>query len=247
MSQEATPKGGGAADAEGYEDEALEDEDLWASDAPPPLNRTVIIAVAVAVVLVIIGFVVLGGDDSGNEGPTASGGGTSAAADGGTTQITSQQAPFGAKVLTPTTLPPGAVPRGCGTWDTAFNNPPKEVVDGVYVWSDFDGWHVRLAGPTLSSVSGTVRGQYLPALQSPATAAGVTVTPDAAGKRLVFELEAGEQPVGFDFSAGCDQKELTFDLVAAGAAVPLERIHLGSKGVVEEVPIVARRTLPPAG
>ena len=60
-------------------------------------------------------------------------------------------------------------------------------------------------------------------------------------------LTAGDAPVGFDFSAGCKQKEFTFDLSSDGTTVGFDKIHLGSRGIVKEFPLVARRTLPVPG
>ena len=229
------------------------EEDLWGSgDAAPsvPFSRSAVIVGVVVLVVLVIGFFAFSGgsDGDGEKGNTADNAGeTKTTTADGKTQITSQQAPWGATELTPSTLPPGATLTGCGTWDAAFNNPPTEVADGVFIWSDFDGWHVRLAGANPATVTGSVTGQVTPTLQSEATAPGVEVKQDDAAKRLTFNLTGGEVPVGFDFSAGCKQKELTFDLTTAGTAVAVDRIRLGSKGVVKEYPLVARRTLPAPG
>jgi hypothetical protein len=215
-----------------------------------------------AVAILALGFVLFdGGSDDSTTASTAStvttttaltagsgpGAATPPAGAGATTQVTSQPTPDGAVTLTPSTLPAGAVPGGCGDWDAAFNFPPVEMTEGVFIWSGFDGWHVRLAGDAPGIVTGSVTGQQVPELYSAPEAPGVTTTIDDANNRLSFELTAGDQPVGIDFNAGCAQHELTFELTTNGSPVPVESIHLGKRGVVEELPLVARRTLPEPG
>ncbi|WP_426570848.1 hypothetical protein [Aquihabitans sp. McL0605] len=242
--------GGSAAAAEAAQGpDPDDDEDLWGSSDPDrrPVDRRLIYAAIGVVAVIALAFVLFGGNDGSSDGTDAASGTKTSNGEGAVTQLTSQVAPYNAQNITPSTLPAGAVSTGCGDWDSAFNFPPKEVADGVYIWSDFQGWHVRLAGTAVSSLRGSVTGQYVPALQSPTTAQGVKVTKDDLGKALKFDLVAGEKPVGFDFSAGCRQKELTFDLTSNGTSVAPETIHLGSRGVVKEFPLVARRTLPVPG
>lgn len=189
--------------------------------------------------------VLIGGDDAPAERPVGRALSTTPRIDE-TKVLESQTEATPSAQLVPTTVAPGAEVK-CGQWDLAVNFQPKELTRGVSIWSDFDGWHVRLAGANPATVTGSVTGQVTPTLQSEATAPGVEVKQDDAAKRLTFNLTGGEVPVGFDFSAGCKQKELTFDLTTAGTAVAVDRIRLGSKGVVKEYPLVARRTLPAPG
>jgi len=96
-------------------------------------------------------------------------------------------------------------------------------------------------------LSGSVTGQYMPPVQKQ-TEGVIQVTPDEVGHRITFSMApSGSEPVGFDFSAGCNQKELTFDLTSEGTSLPVEQVHLGSRGAVKEYPLVARRTLPAPG
>lgn len=244
--------GGDFFDSDFDDDGEPDDEDLWGASerSGEPVDRRIIYGIIGVVAVLILAFLVFGGggsdggdDEQAVKTTTPDG---QPAADPASTQITSQRAPFGAVGITPTTLPPGATPTGCGDWDTAFNFPPKEIKEGVYIWSDFDGWHIRLSGTVVPELSGSVTGQYTPPVQGQ-TGGDVVVTPDEAGKRLTFTIKPGMEPVGFDFSTGCKQKELTFDLTTNGAAVPFEQIHLGDRGAVKEYPLVARRTLPVPG
>lgn len=232
-----------------------DDEDLWSSSDRDgqPVDRRIVFGIIGVVAVLVLGFLVFGGGGGSDDGDggeqavkTTTADSKTPTDDGGTTQITSQRAPYSGGI-TPTTLPAGAVVTGCGDWDTAFNYPPKEIQEGVYIWSDFDGWHIRLSGTVVPELVGSVTGSYMPPVQSK-TGGDVTVTPDEAGNRLNFTIRPGIEPVGFDFSAGCKQKELTFGLATTGGAeVPVEQIHLGDRGSVEAYPLVARRTLPVPG
>lgn len=230
-----------------------DDEDLWGASerSGEPIDRPIVFGVIGVVAVLILAFLVFGGGGSDGDGDEGEAVKTTTPAgqppaDGATTEITSQRAPYGATGITPTTLPPGATTDGCGDWDTAFNFPPKEISQGVYIWSDFDGWHIRLSGTDVPELSGSVTGQYMPPVQGQ-TGGDVTVTPDEAGKKVSFTIRPGMEPVGFDFSTGCKQKELTFDLTTNGAPVPVDQIHLGDRGAVKEFPLVARRTIPVNG
>ncbi|MCU1369452.1 MAG: hypothetical protein JWO77_646 [Ilumatobacteraceae bacterium] len=245
--------GGDFFDSDFDDDGEPDDEDLWGASERngEPVDRRIVFGIVGVVAVLVLAFLVFGGGGSDGDGDEQAVKTTTAdgqpPADGGTTQVTSQRAPFGAVGITPTTLPPGATPTGCGDWDTAFNFPPKEIKQGVSIWSDFEGWHVRLSGTTVPELSGSVTGQYTPPVQGQ-TGGDVVVTPDEAGKRLTFTIKPGVEPVGFDFSTGCKQKELTFVLTTTnGAEVAVDQIHLGDRGAVKEYPLVARRTLPVPG
>lgn len=250
----AADGGGEFFDSDFDDDGEPDDEDLWGASerSGEPVDRRIVFGIIGVVAVLVLGFLVFGGggsDDGGDEQAvkTTTAEGQPTTDDRGTTQITSQRAPYGAVGITPTTLPPGATPTGCGDWDTAFNFPPKEIKEGVYIWSDFEGWHVRLSGTSVPELTGSVTGQYMPPIQGQ-TGGDVVVTPDEAGKRITFAIKPGMEPVGFDFSAGCKQKELTFALATTnGVQVAVDQIHLGDRGAVKEYPLVARRTLPVPG
>lgn len=148
--------------------------------------------------------------------------------------------------LAPTTLPDGALPRGCEGWDQAFGFAPASI-DGLAIWSDFDGWHLRLAPGVAASISGKVSGQVVPQV-SGAAPSGVTLTPDVDSASLGFEIVAADEPIGFDITADCAQKQLTFEAFGPdGSVVPIDQVQLGQGGGATVWPIVAQRIAPPAG
>lgn len=223
-------------------------EDLWspAGRQRETIDRRPLLAVAGILTLLVLGLIAVGGTDDEGRAPAAPSGGAEGPADDATPQLTSQQAPWGAPQLTPSTLPPGATPHGCAEWDGAFNYSGKTLTDGVYIWSDFDGWHLRLAGTSIRELSGSVTGRAVPPLKSK-TPGDVRVVENEHRRRIEFTVRPGPEPVGLDFEAGCEEQELTFDLKTDGAPVPVEAVHLGHRGVVDEYPLVARRTLPRPG
>lgn len=148
-------------------------------------------------------------------------------------------------VRTPTTIPGGALPTGCGDWDGTFGFEP-EPIEGVAVWSDFNGWHIRVApdGPPL--VTGTVVGQVVPVLpENQFRPGGVEVSADPATATVVFSITPGLQPTGFDFAADCAQKQLTFQFWGPdGEPLPADQVQVGRNGTTTEMPFVAQRTMP---
>lgn len=186
--------------------------------------------------LVVAGIAFLGRDDDGSSASAPDGASTTTSAAADTTPVV----PIGPQA--PTTIPGGELPTGCGTWDPAFSFDP-DPVEGVAIYSDFDGWHVRLGPDGPASVTGAVVGQGVPVLTTDPLPAGVEVTPHPAGNALLFTLTAGAEPVGFDFGATCGQKQLTFTVDGPdGAPVPADAIQVGRAGFVTSVPVVAQRT-----
>lgn len=149
--------------------------------------------------------------------------------------------------VVPTTLPDGALPTGCGTWDHAFDVAP-DPVDGVAIYSDFGGWHIRLAPDGPDSVTGTVSGQALPDLADAPLPDGVEVTEIPEGATLAFTITADAEPTGFDFVVTCEQKQLVFALNGPdGKPLDPAEVQVGMTGSVSKLPVVAQRTTPPAG
>lgn len=145
--------------------------------------------------------------------------------------------------IVPTTLANGVLPTGCGDWDPAFSFDPDPLED-VTIYSDFEGWHVRLAPDGPPVVTGTVVGQVTPLVSTEPPGPGVQLIADPATGTVTFRLTAGTSPVGFDFSADCAQKSLTFDLKDdAGQPLDPADVHLGRKGGTTALPVVAQRTM----
>ncbi len=192
--------------------------------------------------------VVLGGDDDGERpvGKLIDQTGLAAAPADVDEASTPSSSPFPTE-LTPTTLPDGALPTGCGPWDPAFGFAP-EPIEGVALWSDFDGWHVRLGPGGPASITGSVIGQGVPVLTTDPLPEGVDVTEDLEGKALRFSITAASEPIGFDLGASCGQKQLTFELVGPdGAPVGAADVQVGQAATAPSVPVIAQRTSPAPG
>lgn len=212
---------------------------------------------AIGLVLLVVGAAalaaVLVGGDGGGDRPVGeligSEGIEALDADAPETDGTGASAPQPAAVddgpRTPTTLPDGALPAGCGDWDPVFGFPP-ETVSSVAIWSDFQGWHVRLAPDGPASVQGRVVGVVTPVRSATAPAGDVEVEVDDAARAVVFTIRAGAEPAGFDLQAACDQKQLTFELVGPdGQPLDPSTVQVGRDGRAAVVPVVAQRV--PAG
>ncbi|HWJ64370.1 MAG TPA: hypothetical protein VNS19_20530 [Acidimicrobiales bacterium] len=203
--------------------------------------------IAVGVALLVLGAIVaivaitqIGGDDDSDASKTEVKAVTTTSADDETTTTATP-------TIVPTTLAGGALPTGCGNWDPAFSFDP-DPIEGVVIYSDFEGWHVVLGPEGPPVVTGTVVGQTTPVVSTEPPGPGVQLIADPATSTVTFRLTAGDEPVGFDFAADCTQKQLTFDLKDAdGAPIDAADVHLGRTGGVTALPVVAQRQQPPPG
>jgi hypothetical protein len=200
------------------------------SAAPGPSKATVrtIQAGLVLVALLIVGvlFVTRSGED---EPATSSSPTGSASADG------SAASPTG-KAQWPTSV--GGRPPALGVRD----QPATEVQvaegtpEGVYLWSDFDGWHLWVVGGSLPSISGSLTSN------DPVSKAELAI-PDAGAVEVldttVNFLLPGDRPLsGFDFNPGffADQLVLTFE--GPEGTAPPAVVWLGSKAAPASAPVV---------
>lgn len=217
----------------------------------PGRRRLVVGVVLLVVGLAALGAVLLGGDGDGERevGKLIGSDGLEA----GSAASTSPDEPTGSTPApaaddaprTPTTLPDGALPAGCGDWDPAFGFPPEEVAS-VAIWSDFQGWHVRLAPDGPASIQGRVVGVVTPVRSAAAPTGDVEVAVDEAARAVAFTIRAGAEPAGFDLQAACDQKQLTFELLGPdGQPLDPATVQVGRDGRAAVVPVVAQRV--PAG
>jgi hypothetical protein len=189
--------------------------------------------------LLVLGLIVVviavqrPGKDEG--GSTASGG----EPDG--TAAVEQTTTTATQTIVPTTLANGALPTGCGNWDPAFSFDPQPI-EGIAVYSDFEGWHVVLAPDGPEVVTGTVKGQTTPVVSTEPQPEGVQLIADPSTQTVTFRLTAGDAPIGFDFAADCSQKQLTIDLKEAdGSPVDLATVRLGRNGGATSLPVIAQR------
>lgn len=148
-------------------------------------------------------------------------------------------------VLVPSTVPEGAV-VACGDWDVAASFAPEPIPEGIAIWSDFDGWHVRASGTEVGTVTGRITGTVRPNLLPNPEPERVDAAAPPDGSDLFFTIRPGEEPEGFDFSAGCSQKALTFDIKSDAQPTDPALVHLGKAGGVAAVPFMVSRIPEPA-
>ncbi|MGN6694903.1 MAG: hypothetical protein ACTHN0_12085 [Aquihabitans sp.] len=203
----------------------------------------ILVGVALLVIGVIVAIVAvqqLGSDDGDSDASKTE-------VKAATTTAAEKTTTTAVPTIVPTTLAGGVLPTGCGNWDPAFSFDPKPL-EGVVVYSDFEGWHVVLAPDGPKVLTGTVKGQTTPVVSTEPQPEGVQVIADPNTQTVTFRLTAGEEPVGFDFAADCSQKQLTIDLKNEdGTPVDTADVHVGRNGGVVALPIIAQRQQPVPG
>ena len=207
--------------------------DAWTDDDGSGQKRNVLIAQVAVVVLVLIVLgvvlVVHNHKKSSNNASTDKNGLTSTTlgADGKTGS---------GKASWPATVsgrPPTLGKRGEKAPDVKSTAKP-----GVYVWSDFDGWHAWVvSGPGMpGTVTGTLTSNDAishATLATPGTGT-VTVIGDAAS----FTFLTSRPVTGMDFNTGFYGKRLVFTFNGASGPIDPKLIHTGSKGVSAVYPLV---------
>lgn len=132
--------------------------------------------------------------------------------------------------------------QGCdrGNWPRHLFGKPQGLTGnpaaGVYLWLDFEGWHLRAAGSV--AVDGTVHAFGPPVTPGTVTGGGgVEVLPTS----LTFDLDGTDPSTGLDFTVGCDYFALTFDVRDAGGQLAADQIRIGPQGIAEANPITFQR------
>ena len=176
--------------------------------------------------MLIVGAVVLvkNGDkkDSDSKSSDSS---SQTAAGGGSTGNTKPAAP---QYVWPEDV--GGRPPAFGT----FNDTPAEAKGGadpgVYIWSDYDGWHLWVQnGGDIRGVSGTIAGNDNIASVDVSPLSGGTAT--KAATVITFDLKDSDPIVGLDFNPGFYAVKLDFAINGPDGPIPASAIHLGKKMV----------------
>ncbi len=214
------------------------DEDLW-DDEPSIDGRTqlmlqlALVGVIVAIIAAVV--VIKSGDDDGtstrsatsqpatNDGVTttvapAVDGGTQASGPGWPTEVNGRPKAFGELGGTPEEAPGGAEP-------------------GVYLWNDFDGWHLWVVnGGDVSGVQGKIASND--------AIAGAEVVPAGAGTAdpvdVVIEYDLSSEPeiAGIDFNPGFYANSLVVTVDGPDGPLPANLVHLGQNLAPAENPAV---------
>lgn len=117
------------------------------------------------------------------------------------------------------------------------------VVPGLYIWSDFGGWHIRAVnGGGVSGLSGTLEAddEVTDAKAGPSSAGDVT----RDGKTITFDLPAEPEVVGVDFNPGFYTNKMTITLEGPDGPVDASLVTLGQGREIREVPVVIKKVDP---
>jgi hypothetical protein len=223
------------------------DDDVWGDEGDPPDRRTVLF-VQIGLVLVIVAIVaavlIFKNDDDGGDSVAQGGTGTTDAA-----QVTEPGAPGGgtgggaptepAPLVWP--LAVGGRPAAFGELDGSPADAPGGAEPGVYIWSDYDGWHLWVVhGDGVGDVNGTVNGDDV--------IASADVTPPESGvvtladKVIAFDIKSDEPISGFDFNPGFYAKRLEFVINGPDGPLDPALVHVGKDAVPAPSPIVLEKS-----
>ncbi|ADP83067.1 hypothetical protein [Pseudofrankia inefficax] len=116
-------------------------------------------------------------------------------------------------------------------------------VDGVWVWHDGTGWHLRVTHPSTSPevFTGTVRSAQTITAHPYALEKGDTFHLSADRHVLTFTLTNHGRIDGFDLTDQC-AIYTQFGFQHAGAELPASAVHLGAHAVAAATdPLIVRR------
>ncbi len=207
-------KGPNAAKGDDWDDDW--DDDDWddrGSGSGPGGRKDLTIPLAILAAVLAIVLVVVLTQDSGSDSDDAGGNDTPAGS----------------------TAPAGGEGEGplCGNWPAAFGGDGSNVAsgEGVYVWSDFGGIHVRSNGadPVVVKIvaSSTIK------VASPGD--GVETSAES-GTEITATLPAGAGTAGPDLDVPCDTQTIGFEVTKGGAPVDAATIKVGGSGTAEANP-----------
>lgn len=136
----------------------------------------------------------------------------------------------------------GGRPAGLGkTGDTADQVTPT-AKPGVYVWNDFDGWHLWVVnGDKVQGVRGTITSSAdITKAELSARGAGTVKT---TGKSATFDLKAEGALAGIDFEPGFYSKRVEISLADANGPIAPSLVTTGSATPVTSLPLIINKEL----
>ena len=110
---------------------------------------------------------------------------------------------------------------------------------GIYIWSDFHGFHIRAneTSPTTVKVSAPS--------DMTVTALGGATASSHTGKLITLTLPAATGTTGPDLNIDCTAATATFDVAASsGGALPASSIKVGDSATADNNPVVFTRGQP---
>lgn len=236
LADDDEPTGGGTAESAepggaGRRPIDEEEDDVW-DDEPLGMPREKAIRLAqiglVVLAVVVILFVVLRGGDDKDDSSTKNQDGSSQSTDGGATEKP-KKAAWPAEINNKN-------PK-LGGKDDGPAQVPADAPQGVYLWSDFQGWHLWVVqGDALGDVTGTITSNVNMAKAELAVADAGTVNTNATTS--TFALPGGTRVTGIDFNPGFYSKQVAITLQTPDGPVDAKLIKIGSKGAEAPTPII---------
>lgn len=186
------------------------DEDDWDDDGRPGggLDLRLVGAIVAAVVLVVL--VVLFTRDDGESSTNAE-----TTVPSGETQPTGDQGGF------------------CGDWPAGFGGDGTSVagIDGVHIWSDFGGIHLRSNLDEPVTVKLTGNSDF--AVSAPGTTAELSAQ---EGKEITATFPPGDGSDGPDFDISCFVTNLDVEVTGPDGPIEPTLINIGGSSVATENP-----------
>lgn len=211
--------------------------------APEPrtvtLTTTQLGAIACVAIIVVLGLLlgVVLATRSGGADPDAADATTAPAEAAGATAPTARRS-----------WPPevGGRPPGFGGRDD-LAPPSTDAAAGLYLWNDFDGWHLWLVrGPGVDQVAGSIASSAEVTKAEPAAPPEANGTIAIDGRSIAFDFTGATAPVvGIDFNPGFRVESLTVAATNAGVPLGADLLRLGRGAAPVAVPYTAALT--PAG
>ncbi len=199
---------------------------------PARLAQIAIVVVAVIVVGLVLAFKGGGGDDDAKADTTTT---TEAGSDGSPATSGGTGSPSNSWPATATGRPAGLGTRGQAAPDITVEAEP-----GVYLWNDYDGWHLwAVGGGDLAEVTGTLTSNDTVAKAVLAVPGAGTV--ELADKVVRFTLPADGEISGIDFNPGFYAKQLVITLDGPDGPIDSSLVHTGSKAADAPYPLVVSK------
>lgn len=135
--------------------------------------------------------------------------------------------------------------EGLGRVNVAAPDVELAADPGVYLWQDFDGWHLWVVnGDGISGVSGTIQADSEVGRGTLAVAGAGALTVE--DESFTFDLPAEPELVGIDFNPGFFTSELVIELQGPDGPIDPALVTLGRRGSTDAVPVVIEKVERPA-
>ena len=131
-------------------------------------------------------------------------------------------------------------PLTLGTRGQTADKVAVKAAPGVYVWSDFDGWHLWVVGGSnIPAIAGTMTSNSEVAKAVPAVP-GASVTKN--GKVVSFVLPTGSPITGVDFNPGFFAHQVVITVNGPTGPLDAKVVRLGRKATQAPFPLVIEKS-----